>query len=146
MSRAGRPPGRSTAPPRNGASDEKIAGIISNKLPPHLAGLGWIGKSCLLVTPEHGPRVRWVTVLTTPRSNRPGVSNGGAVRLLHAVRRCLPGACVHREDRLRRTSPARPRFDAAACERYFREIRNKKAARQSAGCASILPVRQERAG
>ena len=28
------------------------------------AGLGWIGKSALLVTPEYGPRVRLVTVFT----------------------------------------------------------------------------------
>jgi epoxyqueuosine reductase QueG len=46
------------------ASDELIAGVFSHKLAAHLAGLGWIGKSCLLVTPDHGPRVRWITVLT----------------------------------------------------------------------------------
>jgi len=45
-------------------SDENICGIFSQKLAAHLAGLGWIGKSCLLITPDHGPRVRWVTVLT----------------------------------------------------------------------------------
>ncbi len=28
------------------------------------AGLGWIGKSALLITPEHGPRLRLVTVFT----------------------------------------------------------------------------------
>jgi epoxyqueuosine reductase QueG len=41
-----------------------LAGVFSHKLAAHLAGLGWIGKSALLVTPEHGPRVRWGTVLT----------------------------------------------------------------------------------
>lgn len=46
------------------ADNGKIAGIFSQKLAAHLAGLGWIGKSCLLITPDHGPRVRWVTVLT----------------------------------------------------------------------------------
>ena len=30
----------------------------------NLAGLGWIGKSCLLITPDHGSRVRLATVLT----------------------------------------------------------------------------------
>ncbi len=41
-----------------------FAGVFSHKLAGHLAGLGWIGKSALLITPEHGPRVRWGTVLT----------------------------------------------------------------------------------
>jgi len=43
---------------------EGLNGIISNKMAAHLSGLGWIGKSVLLVTPEFGPRVRWATVLT----------------------------------------------------------------------------------
>lgn len=43
---------------------EELKGIFSHKLAAHLAGLGWIGKSCLLITPNFGPRVRLVTVLT----------------------------------------------------------------------------------
>jgi epoxyqueuosine reductase QueG len=43
---------------------ERELGLFSHKLAAHLAGLGWIGKSCLLVTPQVGPRVRWATVLT----------------------------------------------------------------------------------
>jgi epoxyqueuosine reductase len=39
-------------------------GAISHKAVAHAAGLGWQGKSLLLVTPEHGPRVRLATVLT----------------------------------------------------------------------------------
>ena len=42
----------------------RFVGVFSHKLAAHLAGLGWIGKSALLITPEHGPRVRWGTVLT----------------------------------------------------------------------------------
>ena len=43
---------------------EKSLGLLSHKLAAHLSGLGWIGPSCLLITPECGPRVRWVTILT----------------------------------------------------------------------------------
>jgi len=43
---------------------EKLVGTISHKLAASLAGLGWIGKSCLLITPEYGPRVRFATILT----------------------------------------------------------------------------------
>jgi len=41
-----------------------LEGIVSHKLVAHLAGLGWIGKSCLLVTEPFGPRVRFVSILT----------------------------------------------------------------------------------
>ena len=31
---------------------DRLCGVFSHKLAAHLAGLGWIGKSCLLVTPR----------------------------------------------------------------------------------------------
>ncbi|NWF55227.1 MAG: epoxyqueuosine reductase [Syntrophaceae bacterium] len=43
---------------------DRLLGTFSHKLAAHLAGLGWIGKSCLLLTEEFGPRVRFVSVLT----------------------------------------------------------------------------------
>lgn len=42
----------------------KLEGAISHKLVANLAGLGWIGKSCLLISPGYGPRIRYATVLT----------------------------------------------------------------------------------
>lgn len=42
----------------------ELKGLFSHKLAAHLAGVGWIGKSCLLLTDRFGPRVRFVTVLT----------------------------------------------------------------------------------
>ena len=44
--------------------DERICAVFSHKLAANLAGLGWIGKNCLLITPESGPKVRWTTILT----------------------------------------------------------------------------------
>jgi len=38
--------------------------IFPHKLAAHLAGLGWIGKNCLLITPQFGPRVRLASILT----------------------------------------------------------------------------------
>ncbi len=43
--------------------------LFSHKMAASLAGLGWIGKSCLLITPDRGPRVRWGTVLTNAPLN-----------------------------------------------------------------------------
>ncbi|MGC7870597.1 4Fe-4S double cluster binding domain-containing protein [Desulfosporosinus sp. SYSU MS00001] len=57
-------------------------GHISHKAMAKAAGLGWQGKSLLLVTPEYGPRVRLATLLTNApldpdplQSNRCGTCN-----------------------------------------------------------------------
>ena len=103
------------------ASDELIAGVFSHKLAAHLAGLGWIGKSCLLVTADHGPRVRWITVLT----DAPLVPSGTPMRpRCGECTACVDICPVHAftgrlfcED-----EPREARFDAAACDRYFKEL------------------------
>jgi len=43
---------------------ENQLGHISHKILGACAGLGWIGKSQLLINPEYGPRVRYVSILT----------------------------------------------------------------------------------
>ena len=43
---------------------ERFVSYISHKAVAINAGLGWQGKSLLLVTPEYGPRIRLVTILT----------------------------------------------------------------------------------
>ena len=44
--------------------EERFQASLSHKAVAICAGLGWQGKSLLLVTPQYGPRVRLVTVLT----------------------------------------------------------------------------------
>ncbi|MEW6263606.1 MAG: 4Fe-4S double cluster binding domain-containing protein [Thermodesulfobacteriota bacterium] len=58
---------------------EKWMGAISHKAVARIAGLGWQGKSLLLVNPVVGPRLRLVTIFTdlelpfdTPLANRCG--------------------------------------------------------------------------
>ena len=77
--------------------DENICGIVSQKLAAHLAGLGWIGKSCLLITPDHGP--------SRPLGQHPHRcpaesdrnSPGTPVRRLCRVCGYLPAACLYRK-------------------------------------------------
>ena len=42
----------------------RMKGDISHKKMAHLAGLGWIGRHSLIVSPQFGARIRLVTVLT----------------------------------------------------------------------------------
>lgn len=51
-------------PPAKRAVKELGLGALSHKAVARLAGLGWIGRSGLLVSPTYGPRARLTTVLT----------------------------------------------------------------------------------
>lgn len=75
--------------------DERICGIFSHKLAAHLAGLGWIGKSCLLITPEHGPRVRWGSGAYRRPGRSDRIADGGTVRGVLRVREGLPRTGLH---------------------------------------------------
>jgi len=43
---------------------ESLLGAVSHKAIARMAGIGWQGKSLLIVSPEFGPRIRLATVLT----------------------------------------------------------------------------------
>ncbi len=43
---------------------ENLLGAVSHKAIARMAGIGWQGKSLLIVSLEHGPRIRLATVLT----------------------------------------------------------------------------------
>jgi len=97
----------------------KLTGVFSHKLAAHLAGLGWIGKSALLITPEHGSRVRWGTVLTDARLEA-GTPMDERCR---DCDECVKGCPVHAFTGQAFDKP-RPRseiFAAEACYHYLRE-------------------------
>jgi epoxyqueuosine reductase QueG len=97
---------------------ERHYGLFSHKLAAHLAGLGWIGKSCLLVTPQVGPRVRWATVLTDAplETGRPMGERCGSCRA--CVDACPAGAFTGRS--FREDEPREARFDVHKCYAYQR--------------------------
>lgn len=97
---------------------KRLRGVFSHKMAARMAGLGWIGKSCLLVTPEVGPRVRWATVLTdapltatgSPMEERCGTCQQ-CVEICPA--QAFTGQPFRPED------PREVRFDAHKCKAYF---------------------------
>ncbi|HPC55933.1 MAG TPA: 4Fe-4S double cluster binding domain-containing protein [Methanolinea sp.] len=118
--------------------DREIRSVFSHKLAAHLAGLGWIGKSCLLVTPDNGPRVRWVSVLTdaplgvtgTPMEPHCGTCTACADT-------CPKGAITGRM--FDPSEPREARLDAAACDQYFREMEGKKGVAVCGLCLYACP-------
>ena len=101
--------------------DQRICAIFSHKLAANLAGLGWVGKNCLLITPEAGPRVRWVTVLT----NAPLIPNQELVKdscgsCTECVEACPVGAFTGVPFKLEDVREVR--YDAAKCEKYLNNL------------------------
>ena len=101
--------------------DERICAMFSHKMAAHLAGLGWIGKSCLLITPQYGPRVRWTTVMTDYPFTRPGIPmdpRGGNCE--ECVKACPTSAFTGRM--FDQKEPRATRFDARKCDQYFKDM------------------------
>ncbi|MBI5459413.1 4Fe-4S double cluster binding domain-containing protein [Methanobacterium sp.] len=100
--------------------DERICAVLSHKLAARLAGHGWIGKSCLLVTPKFGPRVRWITILTdAPLEVTGRVMDEHCGECTECVDICPVSAFtgVHfKED-----DPREVRYDARKCEKYLED-------------------------
>ncbi|MCP4537051.1 MAG: epoxyqueuosine reductase [Chloroflexi bacterium] len=118
-------------------SDDGLCGVFSHKMAAHLAGLGWIGKSCLLVTPEAGPRVRWTTVLTDAplavTGERLDERCGDCVQCVEICPvRAFTGQAFRHDE------PREARYDAAKCDRYFAQMREKDA--ETAVCGLCLYV------
>jgi epoxyqueuosine reductase len=97
--------------------ESRLFGLISHKLAANLAGLGWIGKSCLLITPEVGPRVRWATVLTDAplEAGRPVEERCGQCR--QCVDACPVQAFKNRN--FRADEPREARYEAFKCRDYL---------------------------
>ena len=128
----------------------KNTSILSYKLPAHLAGHGWIGKSCLLVTPEYGPRVRFSAVLTdAPLSTgTPMAQQCGDCTV--CVDACPVRAFTGRP--FQADEPREARFDPIKCE-IFRGTDTKIGASQKKErrsiyacgvCVKVCPVGKDR--
>lgn len=96
------------------AEGKALTAVFSHKLGAHLAGMGWIGKSCMLITPERGPRVRWASVLTDAPLTPTGQSmEQRCGNCMECVKICPAEAYTGRnfvED-----EPREARFDAGKC-------------------------------
>lgn len=118
--------------------DGRLCGSFSHKLGAHLAGLGWIGKSCLLVTPKDGPRVRWATILTDAPLN----PNHGSIK--EQCGAC--SECVHicpvkafTGKAFNETEPRAARYNAKVCHEYFKAMEKSGKPRVCGMCLYVCP-------
>jgi epoxyqueuosine reductase QueG len=118
--------------------EQRICAAFSHKLAAGQAGLGWIGKNCLLVTPEKGPRVRWATVLTDAplqATGRPMEDRCG--NCTECVDVCPVHAISGRE--FSKDEPREARLDARKCDRYREQMRELTGFAVCGLCLHVCP-------
>jgi epoxyqueuosine reductase len=117
-----------------------LVGPFSIKRAAVEAGLGWIGKSSLLVTPEHGPRVRLFALLTDAGAPEPGpqVENGCGV-CMACVDSC-PYGCLTGNS-FNAGSPRDELIDAGKCSAIMEELGEHLGHKHSCGvCLLSCPL------
>lgn len=121
-------------PAADRTDEEQAIPTVSHKMIAHIAGLGWIGKNCLLVTPGHGPRVRFISVLTNaPLKTVDGPMEQRCGECMECVNTCPVRAILGRnyvpgEER-------EERFEFIKCQKYFEKL---KSTRKYAVCGMCL--------
>jgi len=117
---------------------DRLQSIFSHRLAARLAGLGWIGKSCCLVTPQAGPRVRLVTVLTNAPlpAGAPLTQDCGDCQACVVI--CPPGAI--KGVAFSPNQPLAERFDPGACNAYKDKVRDRWGKRCCGLCLAACPV------
>ncbi len=137
-----------TTEDRNEHFDRTLSLDFSHKMVATRAGLGWIGKSGLLVTYEFGPRVRLVSVLLDYPIEycREPVLKGECQDCDLCTQNCPANALSGKEWDI--TTRREEFFDAFACREKCRELGGLigESIRLCGICVSVCPVGKHRAG
>ena len=118
--------------------NDRICSFFSHKLAARQAGLGWIGKSCMLITPDHGPRVRWGSILTDaplPISSGPIEDRCGLCQACVDV--CPVNAFTG--EPFREGEPREVRYAAEKCDKYFKDLTERNEERVCGLCLYVCP-------
>jgi epoxyqueuosine reductase len=120
--------------------DQKaIVGQISHKAVAHQAGLGWIGRNQLLVTPEFGPRIRLMTVITDAELDE---GPGPLPNRCGTCRACIDGCplrALHYSEFIDHTEDRAKVFDFMKCHRQEKAWLERPVPKFCALCISNCP-------
>lgn len=122
----------------------RYQGLFSQKLAAHLAGLGWIGKSCLLITLDHGPRMRWVSVLT----DAPLAPGQPMEERCRACKLCVEACPAHAFSGAKfvASESREARMNAQACYDYREGMYKITGARICGMCVYVCPHGRKKRG
>ena len=110
----------------------------SIKMAARLAGLGWIGKCCLLVTPNVGPRVRWASVLTDASLKAIEKPMKDGCGDCHECVDICPTKAFTGES-FREEDPREIRYNAHKCDKYLSKLEKTSALGVCGMCLYACP-------
>jgi epoxyqueuosine reductase QueG len=134
-----------TTPHRGTVEDWGAAGVFPHKTAATQAGLGWIGKTALFVSPLFGPKVRLATIFTDARLplGEPVVESRCAKCRL-CVDACPAGA--GRDVLWHSGMPRDELYEEKACESYTERFRTKLPDAVCAICVVACPFGKKESG
>jgi epoxyqueuosine reductase len=101
-----------------------LTAVLPHKTVATRAGIGWIGKSALLITREYGPAIRLVTVLTdAPVKPGKSIDKSLCTHCTHCVDACP--AHAHTGKNWEAGMPREALYDAFACREMTRNLSQK---------------------
>lgn len=120
---------------------EMHQGAISHKAIAALAGLGWIGKSQLLVSPEFGPRLRFASILTTTPLNPRSPLENKCGECDVCVRAC-PTHAIKSAEAIKERWVREEVFDPNACNQRLVKFRDdlRYGASICGICVKVCPI------
>jgi len=113
--------------------------IISHITQARLAGLGEMGDSGMLITPEYGPRVRLLTVLTNVPLPCNTTFPSHICTHCGACQKICPSHCIH-GDHFNLAEPEKVYTDKSLCEAHRDAQKEKLGIRFCNLCMAVCPI------
>jgi len=117
---------------------DRVCASLSHKAIARLAGFGWIGKNCLLINPDYGPRIRWTSVLTNaPIQENKEIIGDNCGECKKCVNACPASAILGRN--FSELEPRESRVDVRKCEAYYETLKDQNKLQVCGMCLYVCP-------
>lgn len=123
---------------------KSLTALFSHKIGATMSGLGWVGKSGVVITEEYGPRARFTSVLTDAPLPvyRGGMKESRCGSCCACVKACPVNAYTNRT--FSPDEPREMRFDAHACNAYHRRLEDSGEIDLCGYCIAACPYGKKR--